>query len=176
MDAPPAVPDRLQYNIKATAVDSTNTMKSTPADGQDYYQGDSTSTIHFVTPHSTFCEFCDPTMSRFRMQLQVIVPNNMIGFDNTVERKIIGQGNDSQEYVFFDRGIESIIRRLQIFDTGGNLLESIDHYNCLYAITELCTSEPDVRKSRGRFTMECFDPWNYEVGACVWPVNSFQQQ
>ena len=71
--------------------------------------------------------------------------------------------------MFFDRGIESIIRRLQIFDTGGNLLESIDHYNCLYAVTELCTSEPDVRKSRGRFTMECLDPWNYEIGACVWP-------
>ena len=36
-------------------------------------------------------------------------------------------------------------------------------------MTELCTSEPDVRKSRGRFTMECLDPWNYEIGACVWP-------
>ena len=55
------------------------------------------------------------------------------------ENLAMGQGNDSQEYVFFDRGIESIIRRLQIFDTGGNLLESIDHYNCLYAITELWT-------------------------------------
>ena len=54
------------------------------------------------------------------MQIQVIVPNNMIGFDNTVQRKMLGQGNDSQEYVFFDRGIESIIRRLQIFDPGGS--------------------------------------------------------
>ena len=109
MDAPPAVPDRLQYNIKASAVDSTNTMKSSPADGQEFYQGDSTSTIRFVIPHSTFCEFCDPTMSRIRMQLQVNLPNNMIGYDGSIERKILGFGQDSQEYVFFDRGIESII-------------------------------------------------------------------
>ena len=169
MDLPSAIPDRLQYNIKATAVDSTNTMKSTPADGQDFYQGDSTSTMRFVIPHSTFCEFCDPTMSRFRMQIQVFTPNDLIPYDGTIDRKLKGHGNDSQEYVFFDRGIESIIRRVQIFDTSGNLLESIDHYNCLYAVTELCTSEPDVRKSRGRFTMECLDAWNYEIGSCVWP-------
>ena len=73
----------------------------------------------------------------------------------------------SQEYVFFDHGIESIIPSLEIFDTGGNLLENSDHYNCLYAINKLCTSEPDVRKSRDRFTMECFDPWNYEIGVCM---------
>ena len=90
MDIPPAVPDRLQYNIKATAVDSTNTMKSTPADGQDFYQGDSTSTMRFVRPHSTFCEFCDPTISRFRMQFQVFIPNDMIPFDGTTDRNLKG--------------------------------------------------------------------------------------
>ena len=71
--------------------------------------------------------------------------------------------------MFFDRGVESIIRRAQIFDTSGNLLESIDHYNALYAITELCTGEPDVRKGRGRFTMECMTINDYDRGSAVWP-------
>ena len=98
MDAPPAVPNRLQYNIKATAVDSTNTMKSTPADGQDYYQGDSTA--RFASLFHTARSVNSATMSRFRMQLQVIVPNNMIGLNNC-GTKTYGSGKrQSRKCVF----------------------------------------------------------------------------
>ena len=164
-----AVPDRLKFDIKATAVDGSNTMKTTPADGSDYYRGEVGSTVRFVVPHSTFSDFCDPTMSRFRFQIQVLVPNNLIPYDNSISLKVKGEAFYSKEVVFFDRGIESIIQRVQIFDTSGNLLESIDHYNALYAITELCTGKPDVRKGQGRFTMECMTINDYGRGSAVWP-------
>ena len=108
-------------------------------------------------------------MSRFRFQIQVLVPNNLIPYDNSISLKVKGEASHSKEVVFFDRGVESIIRRVQIFDTSGNLLESIDHYNALYAITELCTGEPDVRKGQGRFTMECMTINDYDRGSAVWP-------
>jgi hypothetical protein len=82
--------------------------------------------------------------------------------------------NSDKEVIHFDRGFESLIRRIDIYDMNGNLLEAIDHYNCLYAITELCTSEPETRMSRGRFTMECLQPSNYASGTDVWPDQHFQ--
>jgi hypothetical protein len=48
-------------------------------------------------------------------------------------------------------------------------LESIDHYNSLYAMTELCTGLPEVKQGTGRFTFECFDPQNYERDRELWP-------
>ena len=55
---------------------------------------------------------------------------------------------------FFERGPESIIRRLQVKDIQGRLLEDIDQYNCLYAITEICTADPTVRQHRAMFGLE----------------------
>ena len=95
-----AVPDRLKFDIKATAVDGSNTMKTTPADGSDYYRGEAGSTVCFVVPHSTFSDFCDPTMSRFRFQIQVLVPNNMIPYDNSISLKVKGEPSHSKEVVF----------------------------------------------------------------------------
>jgi hypothetical protein len=48
----------------------------------------------------------------------------------------------------FERGPESIIRRLQIKDIQGRVLEDIDQYNMVYAITELCTADPETRDKR----------------------------
>ena len=162
----PAVPDRLRYDLKATAVASTNKMMSQPADGTDQYDGNPSSTLRFVVPHCTFAEFCDPTMSRFRIQFQLVVPNN--SRETGLVNNFANDGRDI-EAIFLDRGIESMIRRLEIFDTGGNRLESIDHYNCLYAITELCTNSPEVRKTRGRFAFECLTEKDYTYGTDVWP-------
>ena len=55
---------------------------------------------------------------------------------------------------FFERGPESIIRRLQIKDTQGRMLEDIDQYNLVYAVTEICTNNEQNRKNRDQFHME----------------------
>ena len=47
----------------------------------------------------------------------------------------------------WERGPESMFRRVQIFDASGNMLENIDHYNELYALTELCTNNYANRTS-----------------------------
>jgi hypothetical protein len=101
-------------------------------------------------------------MSRLRFRLQVNIPRELL--TNSID-------DDARlrEILQLDRGIESIIRRLTIEDMNGNRLEDIDHYNCLYAVTELCTGEPDVRRQRGRFTMECFQEDSLEKGTEVWP-------
>jgi hypothetical protein len=176
MDIPLGVPNNLQYNLKATAVSSTNKMVSNPADGTDKYDGTTTSVLRFVIPHSAYDEFCDPSMSRIRLQMQLIIPNNtLMTTDGTrpqnYNAKSLYNDNRDLETIFLDRGIESIIRRLEIFDTNGNRLESIDNYNCLYAVTELCTALPEVRQGRGRFTFECLTESNYERGSELWPCN-----
>ena len=149
-----AVPDRLKFDIKATAVDGSNTMKTTPADGSDYYRGEVGSTIRFVVPHSTFSDFCDPTMSRFRFQIQVLVPNTLIPYDNSISLKVKGEASHSKEVVFFDRGVESIIRRAQIFDTSGNLLK-------VSIITTLCMQSRSCVQVNLMFGKGEVDlPWN----------------
>lgn len=161
------VPDRMRYNLKVTAVESTNKLTTGPANGTDTYAGGTSSTIEFTIPHSSMSEFVDPVMSRFRFQLQVYLPSHMINNPSK-------NSPYDKEVIHFDRGFESLIRRIDIYDMNGNLLEAIDHYNCLYAITELCTSEPETRKARGRFTMECLQPDDCARGTDVWPDQQFQ--
>ena len=36
----------------------------------------------------------------------------------------------------------------------GRVLEDIDNYNMLYAITEICTADPETCKGCGLFSME----------------------
>ena len=124
------VPDRMRYNLKVTAVESTNKLPTGPANGTDTYAGGTSSTIEFTIPHSSMSEFVDPVMSRICFRLQVYLPNGMI---NNPDRNPY----TDKESIHLDRGFESLIRRLEIYDMNGNLLEAIDHYNCLYAITEL---------------------------------------
>ena len=161
------VPDRMRYNLKVTAVESTNKLTTGPCNGTDTYAGGTSSTIEFTIPHSSMNEFVDPVMSRFRFQLQVYLPQNMI--NNPAK-----DSASAKEVIHLDRGFESLIRRIDIYDMNGNLLEAIDHYNCLYAITELCTSEPETRKSRGRFTLECLQPEEHASGCDLWPDQQFQ--
>ena len=40
----------------------------------------------------------------------------------------------------------------------------------LYAVAELCTGVPQVRQTRGRFTMECCTFEDFELGTPLWPV------
>ena len=60
---------------------------------------------------------------------------------------------------FFERGPESIKRRLQVKDTQGQLLEDIDQCSCLYALTEICTGDPFSREHRAMFGLEGNSTW-----------------
>ena len=52
-------------------------------------------------------------------------------------------------YVRFERGPESMFRRVLIQDASGNLLESFENYNDLYCLTELLS---DSKKNREGFS------------------------
>mmetsp|Transcript_8727 Transcript_8727/g.11505 ORF Transcript_8727/g.11505 Transcript_8727/m.11505 type:complete len:483 (+) Transcript_8727:1404-2852(+) len=56
-----------------------------------------------------------------------------------------GAFTGNQAWLRFERGLESLFRRVQFFDIGGNLLESFEHYNETYALQELLTSNKDIR-------------------------------
>ena len=76
----------------------------------------------------------------------------------------------------FERGPESIIRRLQIKDIQGRVLEDIDQYNMVYAITELCTADPETRGKRSAFYLEGGSGPYEDLGGWIkHPTLGFQQ-
>ena len=75
---------------------------------------------------------------------------------------------------FLERGPESIFRQFTIKDIQGRVIEDIDNYIMLYAITKICTAEPITRSHRGLFTMEG-NSYNVEFGGWVChPTEGFQ--
>ena len=54
-------------------------------------------------------------------------------------------------YVRFERGPESMFRRVLIQDASGNLLENFENYNDLYCLTELLTNNKSNREGPGCF-------------------------
>ena len=59
--------------------------------------------------------------------------------------------SQSNGYVRFERGPESMFRRVLIQDASGNLLENFEHYNDLYCLTELLTNNKSNREGPGCF-------------------------
>ena len=55
---------------------------------------------------------------------------------------------------FLERGPESLIRRFTINDIQGHVLEDINQYNMLCAITEICTGDPVTHQKRGQIMRE----------------------
>jgi hypothetical protein len=45
-------------------------------------------------------------------------------------------------YVRFERGPESMFRRIQIFDASGNLLENFENYNDMYCSDRTSDQQP----------------------------------
>ena len=52
-------------------------------------------------------------------------------------------------FVRFERGPESMFRRVLIQDASGNLLETMENYNDLYCLTELLTNNKANRSGPG---------------------------
>jgi hypothetical protein len=77
--------------------------------------------------------------------------------DVTLANGIGGGGNTAlgadtnNGYIRFERGPESMFRRVQIQDSSGNLLESIENYNDLYCLTELLSDNVSNRKGVSTF-------------------------
>jgi hypothetical protein len=74
----------------------------------------------------------------------------------------------------FERGPESIIRRFQIKDIQGRVLEDIDQYNMLYGVTEICTGEKETRDHRGSFHFEGNETTPDAGGWIVHPSQGFK--
>ena len=74
----------------------------------------------------------------FCVQYQVA---NCYGRNGTMINLIGGQ-------IYLDRGPQSIMQRFQIYDSSEHLLEDINNYNVLYAMTTLATSDAHVSLQR----------------------------
>ena len=134
----PVVSDKMRYGLKPIAVESKSHILTVPCIGTNTYSGDTGSTIVFRIMHNPGGRYIDPTATEIKMTFSLNLPSTISVSDSFL----------------FERGPESIIRRFQIKDIQGRVLEDIDQYNMVYAVTELCTNDPTVRQSRGAFHME----------------------
>ena len=117
MESAVAITDRMKYGVKPSAVRSDVNM------GQD---------IIFDIPALGNGYYCDFSTSYFRVKVDVTLG---AGVD-----QVAGQTfKAANGYVRFERGPESMFRRVLIQDASGNLLESYENYNDLYCLTELLT-------------------------------------
>ena len=117
----------MRCGLKPIAVESKAHLLTIPCADTNLYTGDTSSTIIFWIQHNPSSRYIDPTAPKFDFPT-FIKPSEMF---------------------FLERGPESIIRRFTIKDIQGRVLEDIDQYNMLYAITEICTGDPVTRQKRG---------------------------
>ena len=57
--------------------------------------------------------------------------------------------DNANGYVRFERGPESLFKRVMIQDASGNLLETLENCNDLYCLTELLTNNKTNRSGPG---------------------------
>ena len=69
----------------------------------------------------------------------------------TVPQALGTTDKGSNGYVRFERGPESMFRRVLIQDASGNLLESFENYNDLYCLTELLSDSRQNREGYSAF-------------------------
>ena len=141
-----AVSDRMRYGVKPSAVRSENylhNIKAVNGSGFDVAMGQD---IIFEVPALGNGYYCDFSTSYFRFRVDV----------NMTAALVAGTGNAAGNarnngYIRFERGPESMFRRVQIQDSSGNLLESFENYNDLYCLTELMTDNAANRQGVSTF-------------------------
>ena len=137
--AGPAVSDRMKYGIKQSAVRSDNLLHNFKASNGRSFDVKLGNEIVFEIPAMGKGYYCDLATSYIRFGLRVTTSSDLTN------------ANNATGSVRFARGPESLFRRLQIQDASGGLLETIENYNDLYAVTELCCNSSTKRKGLGRF-------------------------
>jgi hypothetical protein len=140
-----AITDRMRFGIKPSAVRSSNFIKvqkaSSPSGNQLLSLGNQ---IIFDIPNLGSGYYIDWSTSYFRFGIAMQLGDG--DFDPTQ----VDRANNG--YVRFDRGPESMFRRVEITDFGGgNPLENFENYNDLYCATELMTSNSNLRSKCGLF-------------------------
>ena len=137
-----AVSDSMRFNVKPVAVRSENILTSIKSSNGNGFSGDGTTQVIFDVPAMAGGYYLGTANSRMTFNLGLTDMNG-------------NASNFTAGTIFLDRGPQSIINRWQLYDASGHLLEDIQNYHLLYALTELCTNSPLVRSQRGAFYKEC---------------------
>lgn len=143
-----AITDRMKYGIKPSAVRSDNLLHYYKADNGSSFNMQLGQDIIFQVPSIGGGYYIDWSTSYFRVQVQIDLGTTAL----------------DDGYVRFERGPESMFRRVQFQDASGGLLENFENYNDLYCLQELCTNSANNRSGPNLFHGEGFQyPHNYDV-------------
>ena len=146
--APSAVSDKMKFGVKPSAVRSSSFLKvqkaASPSGNQTMSLGNQ---IIFDIPNLGTGYYIDWSTSYFRFGVNV-----QLGHDLIVASDANPTPRKNNGYVRFERGPESMFRRIEIQDYGGgNDLENFENYNDLYCATELMTSNSALRSKCGMY-------------------------
>ena len=130
METAVAITDRMKYGVKPSAVRSENYLHNIKASNGPQFDVQMGQDIIFDIPALGNGYYCDFSTSYFRVKVDVQLTTAI----TQVAGATVKAGNG---YVRFERGPESMFRRVLIQDASGNLLESFENYNDLYCLTEL---------------------------------------
>ena len=148
----PVVSDKMRYGLKPLAVTSKHHLITLNCLGTNVYKGETGSTIRFRLQHNPTGRYIDPAATKIKFTFTLTLPESI--------------ANCPADSFYFERGPESIIRRFTVMDLQNRVIEDIDQYNLLYAMTELCTADPSVRERRGCFNMEGW-PGRADLGGWI---------
>ena len=132
-----AVTDRMKYGIKPSAVRSENLLHNFKATNGRTFTQQLGNEIIFEFTGMGNGYYCDFSSSYFRFGVSV-------GLTDAYTAPSTYATKTNAGYLRFERGPESMFRRVQIFDAAGNLFENFEHYNDLYCATELMTSNSQL--------------------------------
>ena len=139
-----AVSDWMKYGVKPSAVRSENYLHNIKASNGSSFPLTLGQDIIFDVPALGNGYYCDFSTSYFRCRVDVTLGalvTEDAGLTNT----------NSNGYVRFERGPESMFRRVMIQDASGNLIETFENYNDLYCLQELLTNNRLNREGPGTF-------------------------
>ena len=114
-----AVSDRMKYGVKPSAVRSENYLHNIKASNGSSFPCTLGQDIIFDVPALGNVSYCDFSTSYFWCRVDVTLANTVIQSAGVSNPK-------SNGYVRFERGPESMFRRVMIQDASGNLLESFE--------------------------------------------------
>ena len=134
--------DCLKFDVQPIAVQSVNLVTSIKATNGNAQLGDGISIIIFDIPAMSGGYYLDAASMRFSFNLRFTdVSGNATAID-------------ASKYIWLDRGANSIINRLQLYDQSGHLLEDLQNYHLLFGMEKVCTGHADVQRFRNNFFKE----------------------
>ena len=115
MESSVAITDKMQYKVKASAVRSENYLHNIKASNGSTFTVGMGTYIIFEVPALGNGYHCDFSTSYFRMRVDCTLP---VALTPAAGQTHTGANG----YVRFERGPESMFRRVVIQDASGNLL------------------------------------------------------